>query len=824
MKTKRLRRILPVPFLIIAILLSMIGSVAIVSAGTATYFVSATAEGGPGSTDLYYTNPITVNGIVSAENVSGNIDQYSVRIDWGDATYDDIPNASLNFVETSTGSGIFNGTYQSPPHSYADTGTKYIVVSLYHLQPSGNDGRFDQQCSVTISVVYSIHATAGTGGSISPEGYIQMEAGESQSFAISPDTGYEILDVLIDGASAGILTSYDFTPVSTDHTIHALFGKINLLPVADPQVVITDEDTPVTITLTGSDPDGDPLSYTIVSLPSNGVLTGTAPDITYTPDPDYYGTDNFTFKVNDGAADSLPATVSITINAVVDDALITLGNLHVTYDGNPKPVTVITDPAGLPVTVTYDGSETAPTNAGSYEVVATITDPDYTGSVTGTLVIAPAEATIDLGNLDPTYDGNPQPVTVITDPAGLPVTVTYDGSETAPTSAGSYEVVATITDPNYTGSVTDTLVIAPAEATIELGNLDPTYDGNPQPVTVITDPAGLPVIVTYDGSETAPTTPGSYEVVVTITDPNYTGSVTAILVIEPEYFTVDFQGKITSVPMGADGALLVQMNASNPEGTNWLVIPEGTIVTGPDGAIVKSVRITETAMPGLSQDKVSIGEAYNLEPSGATFSNPIIITLGYSPNALPEKITSVSLSYFVGPSDWVDVPPPTDIVSEVGQATGELQHFSIIAVTANKSPASFTVTSLEITADHQRYWGFLPFVTFTGKQVLIAVDIRNEGGLDGTFNGFVTVDGQSISVDDLTLQAGQTGKLTFSISDLGYGDHDIEVSGTTGQFETSRWINWWLIIAIVILLLTATIMTVWYLSKRRKNKAIAQAV
>jgi len=736
---------------------------ATVSAAKGTYSLSAMVQGGPGSNELNYTNPITINGIVSVANVIGHIDQYSVMVDWGDGILDHIPNSSLNFVQTSPNSAIFNGTYQSPSHSYATTGTKHIVVSLYHRSPSGNDGFVAQQRSVTINVVYSIQATASSGGSISPEGYVQMFAGANQTFTISPDTGHQILDVLVDGASVGILTSYTFTSVGADHTINAIFGKINSLPVANPEVVTTDEDTSVTLSLTGSDADGDSLSYSIVSSPSNGVLTGTPPNITYTPDSNYKGSDAFTFKVNDGTADSNPATVSITINAVKDVALITLGGLHVTYNGLPKPVTVTTDPAGLAVTVTYDGSETAPTNAGSYVVVATITDPNYTGSLTGTMVIGQADATIELANLNPAYDGNPKPVTVTTDPAGLAVTVTYDGSETAPTNAGSYQVVATITDPNYTGSLTGTMVIGQANTT----------------------PTAAP---------------------------------------EPEYFSVDFEGNITRVPMAANGALLVEINASNQEGTNWLEIPEGTIVKSSDGAIVKSVTVSETAMPGLNENKVSIGEAYSFEPSGASFSNPGIVTLGYNPNDVPQKITSVNLSYFESLSGWVDAQPSTGTVAEVGQVSGAVQHFSVMAVTGNKSPASFTITDLKITRAKQQYWGFVPFVIITGKQVLIEVDIRNQGGLGGTFNGVLTVDGQSMSGNDITIEAGQTGKLSFNVGDMKDGGHAVDVSGTTGQFATSLWINWWLIIAIVVVLLAAIIMTIRYLSKRRKNKAIAQAL
>ena len=58
-----------------------------------------------------------------------------------------------------------------------------------------------------------------------------------------------------------------------------------------------------------------------------------------------------------------------------------------------------TTPSGLSTSVTYNGSATAPTNGGSYAVVATITDPNYTGSASGTLVIAKANQTITFAAL-----------------------------------------------------------------------------------------------------------------------------------------------------------------------------------------------------------------------------------------------------------------------------------------------------------------------------------------------------------------------------------------------------------------------------------------
>ena len=90
-------------------------------------------------------------------------------------------------------------------------------------------------------------------------------------------------------------------------------------PVAYDQSVTTDEDTPVSIILTATDPDGnDLLTYSIVSGPSHGSLSGTAPDVTYTPNANYNGGDSFEFSANDGKADSNIATVSITVNPVND--------------------------------------------------------------------------------------------------------------------------------------------------------------------------------------------------------------------------------------------------------------------------------------------------------------------------------------------------------------------------------------------------------------------------------------------------------------------------------------------------------------------------
>ena len=83
-------------------------------------------------------------------------------------------------------------------------------------------------------------------------------------------------------------------------------------PVALNQTVTTFQDTPMSITLTASN-NGLALSYIVLTGPSHGALSGVAPNLTYTPATGYTGPDGFTFKANDGVADSNVATVSISV-------------------------------------------------------------------------------------------------------------------------------------------------------------------------------------------------------------------------------------------------------------------------------------------------------------------------------------------------------------------------------------------------------------------------------------------------------------------------------------------------------------------------------
>jgi hypothetical protein len=98
-------------------------------------------------------------------------------------------------------------------------------------------------------------------------------------------------------------------------------ARLNQSPLAIPGSITTDEDNPRALTLAGTDPDGDPLTYAIATPPLHGALTltpGTVNSYTYDPEANYYGSDSFAFTVSDGSLVSAPATVSITVIPIND--------------------------------------------------------------------------------------------------------------------------------------------------------------------------------------------------------------------------------------------------------------------------------------------------------------------------------------------------------------------------------------------------------------------------------------------------------------------------------------------------------------------------
>lgn len=170
----------------------------------------------------------------------------------------------------------------------------------------------------------------------------------------------------------------------------AAFGTTSGQPVADAQSITVNEDESVDTILTGSDPDTDPLTYSVATPPAHGTLNGAAPNLVYHPNQDFAGADNFTFTVSDGALTSTPATVNITVNGV-NDAPVAQDDTATTSVDRSVVVAVRlndSDVDGDPLTVVTVGLASNGTTSSDGSNVTYSPAPGFTGGDTFTYSVS----------------------------------------------------------------------------------------------------------------------------------------------------------------------------------------------------------------------------------------------------------------------------------------------------------------------------------------------------------------------------------------------------------------------------------------------------
>ncbi|HEX5617343.1 MAG TPA: Ig-like domain-containing protein, partial [Solirubrobacteraceae bacterium] len=174
----------------------------------------------------------------------------------------------------------------------------------------------------------------------------------------------------------------------------------NQPPVANDRSLTTPEDTPLGVGLTGSDPEGGPLTFAVATPPAHGTLSGTAPSLTYTPAANFTGTDSFTFTVTDadGAVDT--GTVSITV-APLNDPPVAADQSLTTPEDTPRALTLtgsdidgdaLTFTAAAPSHGTLSGSGatlvyTPAANFNGTDSFTFVVDDGHGGTDTGTVTI-----------------------------------------------------------------------------------------------------------------------------------------------------------------------------------------------------------------------------------------------------------------------------------------------------------------------------------------------------------------------------------------------------------------------------------------------------
>jgi VCBS repeat-containing protein len=331
------------------------------------------------------------------------------------------PDGSFSYRPDPDFSGTDSFAYDASDGGLVDTATVSITVDPVNDPPVAVDDSYNGSEDTALNVatpgvlvndtdVDGDTLTAGLDTDVS-NGSLTLNA--DGSFSYTPDPGFTGSDSFIYAVSDGVLVDTATVTITVD--------LVDAAPMAADDSFSVDEDVTLNITAPGvlgndSDPDGDPLTAVLNADVSNGSLTLNADgSFSYTPDPDFNGTDSFTYDSSDGSL-SDTATVNITVDPVIDPPVASDDSYSVTEntvltvtapglldndsdpDGDTLQASLQTDVSDGSLLINADGSF-------SYTP-----DPDFNGTDSFTYIVSDGAlvdtATVSI-TVNPSTGGEP---------------------------------------------------------------------------------------------------------------------------------------------------------------------------------------------------------------------------------------------------------------------------------------------------------------------------------------------------------------------------------------------------------------------------------
>lgn len=415
-------------------------------------------------------------------------------------------NGSKSITLAATGSGTLTYTIVAQPAHGTLSGTApdmtYTAASGYSGTDSFSFKASDSNGQSSAPAVVSI--TVLSAAPIATPQSVTVNYNEAKSIALAA-TGagaltYTVVTEPLHGTLSGTAPALTYTPASNYSGTDSFTFKatdsntqesapatvsINVLPavpVANAQSISVTYNTPKSFSLTAT--GTGTLTYTVVSQPTHGTLSGTAPALTYTPASNYLGTDSFTFKAADSnGQNSAPATISITV-------------------ATAPPVA-----NAQSVTVAYNGTKTITLSGTGYGTLTyTVVSQPSHGTLSGTAPNLTYTPTLNYSGADSfTFkatdsnhqDGSPATINITVNGPDLTFVVATGGTTTATVTAGNLAVFNLQVSgwTGATGPVSFTCTGAPAGSTCGVSPTSVTLNG--------TTPVAVAVMVQTLGSKPA---------------------------------------------------------------------------------------------------------------------------------------------------------------------------------------------------------------------------------------------------------------------------------------------------------------------------------
>ncbi|SFM59905.1 gliding motility-associated C-terminal domain-containing protein [Chitinophaga sp. YR627] len=720
--------------------------------GSTTVTVNITVNTPPnnpptGTGDTKTTNrDVPVNGAVTGSDVDGDVLTFTKATDPAHGTV--VVHADGTYTYTPT-AGYVGGDSFTVKIDDGKGGSTTVTVNITVTTPpnnpptgTGDTKTTDQDVPVDGAVTGSdVDGDALTFTKATDPAHGSVVVRADGTYTYTPATGYSGNDsftVKIDdgkGGSTTVTVNITVTPV--------VVPPVNTPPTGTGDTKTTDQDVPVDGIVTGSDVDGDALTFTKATDPAHGsVVVRADGTYTYTPATGYSGNDSFTVKIDDGKGGSTTVTVNITVTPVVVPPV----NTPPTGTGDTK-----TTDQDVPV----DGAVTGSDADGDVLTFTKATNPAH-GTVVvradGTYTYTPASG----------YSGNDSFTVKIDDGKGGSTTVTVNITVTP------VVVTPVNTPPTGTGDDKITNKDVPVNGAVTGSDAD----GDVLTFTKATDPAHGTVVVRADGTYTY--TPAA----------GYTGD---------DSFTVkidDGKGGSTTVTVNITVKPVITTPVNNPP-TGFgdsKTTPENTPVSGtvsgtdPDGDVVTFTKATD---PAHGTAVVGANGTYTYTPA-AGYSGPdnFNITISDGKGGTATVTVNINVTPVIVIEDPValndrgetkaNIPVTIDVLANDDARNSTLDKTSVEVVV---SPAHGTV---KINEDGTVV--YTPDPGYTGDDSF-TYQVKNANGqLSNAATVAVTITATGINVPNLFTPNGDGKNDFFEIRGLNqYAENELIIVNRWGN-------------------------------------------
>jgi len=302
----------------------------------------------------------------------------------------------------------------------------------------------------------------------------------------------------------------------------------------------------------------------------------------------------------------------------------------------------------------------------------------------------------------------------------------------------------------------------------------------------------------------------------------------------PSLLEVDILGKTGKVEIGVDGTLAESLALSDAGGNFAINIDSGTKVTGSNGVQLSQIELTITEESIVVPDDIVIlsstyrltGYTRGMKATRINFDPFATLTIRYDPSDLPENVFLPFIAIYTDDEGFVRLQPPPDSTVGFGEAKALIYHASLFVVATEVAPpppplpARFEASNLTINPQQAQL----------GQPVTISLTITNEGAIEGSSELHLIIDGIVRMVKEITLAGKGSETLTFEVSNLAVGKHQVKIAGLTEQFRivmtttplTEGGVNWLLIDISVGAALVIGALVLYFITRRSRQARLNQ--